>query len=182
MKKSEKKMILLLIAITIIVIAILGFTKKSDKNSRKSENIEQIAKDVGIDINEETYAGKKIYEQDKNLVIENTDGSKTIETITQEKPELEKTSEEEKKQYEITDVNVDIRGNRTSITGMVKNNSKKDHKISIGAKFYSNENRVKGTGNMVINKIKAGERQRFEIVIMGNMQGFTHKEEVEFIN
>ena len=50
------------------------------------------------------------------------------------------------------------------------------------SKFYSSDNRVKGSGNIQIDAIKSGERKNFEIVIMGDMTGYEHEVEVEFTN
>ena len=65
---------------------------------------------------------------------------------------------------------------------MVKNNTKEKHKASINAKFYSNENKIKGSGNTIVEELNAGATKDFEIIIMGNMNGYTHKVEVEFTN
>lgn len=181
MKSNEKKMILILIVITLIVGVIYIVNNKKDNSKIGSGEIsEELLQKEGIDINDEAYADKKIYQQDGDIIIEGEEGGKTIISNKKEETDLKEASSETKASYEISNTNVNIFGSRTSITGKIKNNTKEQHKVSINAKFYSNENRAKGSGNVIIENLKAGETQDFEIVIMGDMTGYTHKIEVEF--
>lgn len=180
MKSNEKKWIMILIAITIVVILIYIFTRKTNNKSHVEAESEDIIKSVGIDVNDEAYAGKKIYVENGDVIIENEDGSKTIESTKKEETDLVEASQEVKTKYELTNVNVNVTGNRTSITGSIKNNTGKKHKVIVGAKFYAEDNKRKGSGNTQIEELKAGKTQKFEIVIMGNMTGYTHSIEVEF--
>jgi len=181
MKKKEKKIILILLVITAIILSIFLITRmgKDDTSENKPNKLDL---ESGIDVNDEAYEGKKVYEKDGDIIIENPDGSKTIESLKGAETDMKEASEETKEDYEITDVKVNIDGNRTSITGKIKNNTRSAHKVSVGAKFYSNENRVKGSTNAMIENLKAGETQSFEMVLMGNMTGYTHKVEVEYTN
>lgn len=184
MKRNEKRGIIILIIISIIIIGILALISKSKKqeNSKMTKSDQEIIESLGIDIDDTAYADKKIYVKNGDIIIENENGSKTIETTKQEETELKEITQEGKLQYEITNINVKITGNKTTVIGEIKNKTKKAHKVSIGAKFYSSDNKRKGSGNIEIENLKADEIQNFEIVIMGNMTGYTHKVEVEFTN
>lgn len=184
MKSNEKKGIFILITTSIIIIGTLFLISKNKKqeNHTVTKSDQEIIGSAGIDVNDETYAGKKIYVQDGDVIIENQDGSKTIETTKKEGADLRETSQEEKTQYEITNVKVNISGNKTSVTGSITNKTKQPHKVSIGVKFYSSDGKRKGTGNIEIANLKVNETQDFEIVIMGNMTGYTHTVEVEYTN
>ena len=180
MKDNEKKLIKILLIITVIMF-IIFLISRTGKSKTKVEVNEDVVKEIGIDVNDEAYKGKTIYEQDGDIIIENEDGSKTIETRKKENDtDLKEITEDEKSKYEITNVNVTVNGSRTSISGKVKNTTKEKHKVVVSAKFYSNENKAKGSGNAVMEELKVGETQDFEIVIMGNMTGYTHQVNVEF--
>lgn len=180
MPKKEKRMVLILILIAIVAIVLFINFRKGDTDQKVGEQTKQNI--LGIDVNDEAYAGKKIYEQNGDIIIENPNGSKTIEKLKEAETDLKELSSEEKAKYEITEVKVNITGNRTEIKGKVKNNTKGTKKISVGVTFYTNDNRVKGSANAIIEKIKARETKEFEMIIMGNMSGYTHKVEVEYTN
>ncbi len=157
-------------------------SKKSEEKLSEEEE-KNIIENYGIDVGDEAYTGKNIYVENGDVVIENGNGGKTIETKKQENStDLVAASGEVKNKYEIKNVKVDVNGNRTSVKGSVKNNTNKEHKIVVQSKFYGNDNKVKGSGNVQIDNIKAGEERTFEIVIMGDMTGFTNKVTVEFTN
>ncbi len=182
MSGKEKKMILILLIIVVIALGILFMVKNKNKN-KGSVNIGDgdIWKTSGIDVNDEAYKDKKIYEKDGDIIIEGKDGSQTIESKKGEPTDLKETSAQEKEQYQITDVKVDVQGNRTGITGKVKNNTKDTRKICVQVKFYS-DNRAKGSASVVLEGVKAGETKAFDMYVMGNMKGFTHKIEVTYTN
>ena len=177
MKKNEIKFIMVLVAITVIVAVMWAIRHNGNKN-KVSANVQT---DL-IDVNDEAYAGKKIYEQDGDIIIENEDGGKTIETTKGEPTDLKQLNTEEKGQYVISDVKVDVQGSRTKVTGNVKNNTKVNHKVNVQIKFYDSSNRVKGVASTIIESVKAGETKQFEMNVMGNMQGYTYKAEVTYTN
>ena len=123
MSGKEKKMIMILLVIVVIALGILFMVKNKNKGSVEKGDGD-IWKTSGIDVNDEAYKDKKIYEKDGDIIIEGKDGSKTIESKKGEPTDLKETSSQEKEQYQITDVKVDVQGNRTGITGKVKNNTK----------------------------------------------------------
>jgi len=166
MSSKEKKMIVILLIVVAIAIGILFKVKNKNKGSIEKGDSD-IWKTSGIDVNDEAYKDKKIYEKDGDIIIEGADGKEV--------------STQEKEQYEITDVKIDVQGNRTSITGKVKNNGKDTRKVCVQVKFYS-ENRAKGSASTVIEGVKAGEAKSFDMYVMGNMKGFTHKIEVTYTN
>lgn len=186
MSEQIKKMILVIVAvallITVIVVGInvVGKDKETTDGTKVSVSQELLDK-YEIDPNDEAYKGKKIYLENGDIVIEGENGSKTIISEKKEDSGLKETSESEKAKYSITDVKVNIEGTRTSVTGKVKNNTGKAHKVSVNAKFTS-EGRTKGSSNAMIESLKAGETKAFEIVIMGDMTGYEHEVEVEFTN
>ncbi len=180
MSSKEKKMIVILLIVVAIAIGILFKVKNKNKGSIEKGDSD-IWKTSGIDVNDEAYKDKKIYEKDGDIIIEGADGSKTIESKKGEPTDLKEVSTQEKEQYEITDVKIDVQGNRTSITGKVKNNGKDTRKVCVQVKFYS-ENRAKGSASTVIEGVKAGEAKSFDMYVMGNMKGFTHKIEVTYTN
>ena len=182
MSSKEKKMIIILLIIVVIALGILFMVKNKNKG-KGSVNIGDgdIWKTSGIDVNDEAYKDKKIYEENGDIIIEGPDGSKTIESKKGEQTDLKEVSSTEKEQYQITDVKVNVEGNRTSITGKVKNNTKAAHKVCVQVKFYS-DNRAKGSASTVLENVGAGETKSFDMYVMGSMKGFTHKIEVTYTN
>ena len=176
MKKEEKIFIGILLLILVIVVGVFIMSGRKDDSKKSEEKLSEeeeknIIENYGIDV------------ENGDVVIENGNGGKTIETKKQENStDLVAASGEVKNKYEIKNVKVDVNGNRTSVKGSVKNNTNKEHKIVVQSKFYGNDNKVKGSGNVQIDNIKAGEERTFEIVIMGDMTGFTNKVTVEFTN
>lgn len=159
MKSSEKKWISILIIITVILIIIKIISVKG-ANSKIGVSPERLA-EFGIDINDEAYKDKKIYEENGDIIIENKNGAKTIQTTkTDGKTDLKELSAEDKSKYEIKDVNVDIQGSRTTVTGKITNNTGKNHKVSVNAKFYSSDNLIKASSNIEIEDLKAGETRK----------------------
>lgn len=191
MRKNEAIVVGILVLILVIFISVMMMSRKNKNvnpneekpNTQISEDANGALGEYDIDPTDEAYAGKKIYTEGEDLVIENENGGKTIETKKQEQPtDLVATNEETKAKYVISNEKVEINGNRTSIKGTVKNNTSNGHKIVVQSKFYGSDNRVKGSGNIQIDNINAGEEKEFEIVIMGDMTGFTNKITVEFTN
>ena len=115
MDKNQKNkiqlIILVIILIGVIVLAVKVFNK--EETSEKGTSGEKTGTSA-IDINDPAYEGKKVYEKDGDIIIEDKDGSKTIETTkTKEDTGLKETTEETKEKYQITDVNVSTRGTNT---------------------------------------------------------------------
>ena len=186
MSEKVKKAILLITAIVLVIIVIVTIVTNKTKNGSKDTGAkvsvsQELLDKYEIDPNDEAYKGKKIYLENGDIVIEGENGSKTIISEKKEDSGLKETTESEKAKYSITDVKVNIEGTRTSVTGKVKNNTGKAHKVSVNAKFTS-EGRTKGSSNALIESLKAGETKSFEIVIMGDMTGYEHEVEVEFTN
>ena len=79
MKKSKK---ICLIVFTIILIGLIIFiiSEVVQKNSDKKLNGKLTIGNSVIDPNSEYYAGKKEYEKDGDIIVEDENGTKTVET------------------------------------------------------------------------------------------------------
>lgn len=181
MDKNQKNkiqlIILVIILIGVIVLAVKVFNKE---DSSKKEIRGEKTGTSAIDINDPAYEGKKIYEKDGDIIIEDKDGSKTIETTkTKEETGLKETTEETKEKYQITDVNVSLRGSNTIITGKVKNNDNKNHEIIVNIKFYSEDNKIKGATSTKVS-VGKGETKEFSMSIMDDVTQYKYKIQVEY--
>lgn len=181
MDKNQKNkiqlIILLVILIGVIVLAVKVFNKKD--TSEKGISGEKTGTSA-IDINDPAYEGKKVYEKDGDIIIEDKDGSKTIETTkTKENTGLKETTEERKEKYQITDVKVSTRGSNTIITGKIKNNDNKEHKVIVDIKFYSEDNKIKGATSTKVN-VGKGETKDFSMSIMDNVAKYKYNIQVEY--
>lgn len=179
MKINNKIVIGIVIIIGIALILVIG-----GKMGKKSQPVEkEKITNSTIDVNDEAYKDKKIYEKDGDVIIENQDGSKTIETkTTLENPDLRETSKETKEKYELSNIEVKKEGSSTKVTGKVKNKDSNSNKIVIQSKFYSQEDRIKGTASTTIEQINKGETKDFTITIRGDMTSYTHKIEISYTN
>lgn len=169
------------IIIAIIVMAIIGFifliTKGEDDDKK------DVPSESTVNVNDAAYTGKKIYIKNGDVIIEEDNGSQTIETTkTLEETDLVEADASTKEKYKITDVKVTKYGAQTKITGKVKSNNSQTKDITVQAKFYSNENRVKGSGSTRLNGISNGKTADFEITIVGDLTQYQCKVNVEFTN
>ena len=72
MSSKEKKMIAILLIVVVIAIGILFKVKNKNKGSIEKPDSD-IWKTSGIDVNDEAYKDKKIYEKDGDIIIEGAD-------------------------------------------------------------------------------------------------------------
>lgn len=176
MKKNKHNKIILpiIIIVSIIIFSVISLIIKLTNNKITPRPIS------AIDINDSIYEGKKIYEKNGDIIIENEDGTKTIETTkTKEKTGLVKTTDKEKQKYEISDVEISKKSGNTQIEGKVKNNDLKDHTIIINIKFYTEENIIKGESSTKIEIPKKGIKD-FNMKIMEDLTQYKYKIEVEY--
>lgn len=182
MKKS-KKICIILLTIILIVLTIFIISKvvqKMNGNKKLKEEL-TIEKSV-IDPNSEYYAGKKVYEKDGDIIVEDTNGLKTVETTkTKEDTGLRETTSDDKQKYILSNVNVLGEGNSTRITGNVKNNDTSAHNLIIKAKFYSTDNKIKGSTNTKV-QVEKGETKAFSMVTMNDLSLYTYQIEVEYVD
>lgn len=180
MKKNEKIFISILIAITVIVIII--FIANSNKKEEKGEIADKEINEV-IDVTDEYYAGKNIYKENGDIIIEGDEGSKTIISNKKDyETDLKEATQETKEKYELQDVKVELVGNMTKVSGKLKSNQSGKHKVSIQTKFYKADGKVAGTISAKIDSISSGETKNFSASIMGDYTQYTNKTEVEFTN
>lgn len=176
---KDKKVYLILLILVVVVLGGLFIFKNSKKKDKPKETTPQST----INVNDEAYKGKEIYVKDGDTIIEEGNGSQTIETDkTLEKTDLVEASPETKEKYEITGVKVTKFGAQTKITGTVKSNNSVKKDITVQAKFYSKENRVKGSASVRLNDVASKEIKNFEILIVGDLTKYDCKVNVEFTN
>lgn len=178
-KKNIIQVVILLIVLVLVIILAVKVLNKDQKDIKQNEeNKNQIA---GIDINSEFYEGKKVYKKDGDIIIEDENGGQTIQTTkTKEDTGLEEiTQEEAKAKYELLDVKVTTEGSMTVIRGKIKNNDKKEHKVVVNSKFYSQENKVKGATSTKVT-VGKGETKEFSMSIMDEVANYRHEIKVEY--
>lgn len=179
MKKSKK---ICLIVFTIILIGLIIFiiSEVVQKNSDKKLNGKLTIGNSVIDPNSEYYAGKKVYEKDGDIIVEDENGTKTVETTkTKEETGLKEITNMDKQKYVISNVKVSGEENTTKVTGKVKNNDTSAHNLVIKAKFYSTDNKIKGSTNTKVY-VEKGEEKAFSMTTMNDLSSYTYQIEVEY--
>ena len=182
---TEKKIILTItsFAVGVIFVASIINAKKEnkEKDNMPQETLTKQEGTSGVNPNDPSYEGKKVYKENGDTIIEEKDGGKTIETTkTKENTGLEEASAEQKQKYEITNVTVQLRGGTTLITGKIKSNDSKNHTLTVKAKFYSNDNKTKGSVSTKL-ELSKGETKDFTMSIMDDVTKYKYKVEVEYI-
>ena len=86
-----KKSWIIILAIAVIIIGIISGIAISQKNKNEIEE-KNIIENYGIDVGDEAYTGKNIYVENGDVVIENGNGGKTIETKKEANSSEEKIS------------------------------------------------------------------------------------------
>lgn len=181
MNKDNKNKIQVIVLVVILILVIIFAVKALNKKGEgKKEIVKEKEATSAINPDDPSYAGMKIYKENGDTIIEGEDGAKTIETTkTKKDTGLVEMNEEEKQKYEITNIVVQSRGGGTTITGKIKNNDNKNHTVVIKAKFYSNDNKIKGATNTKL-EINKGETKDFIASIMENVSQYKYKIEVEY--
>lgn len=182
---TEKKIILTItsVAVGIIFVANVINTKKENKGKDNipEETITRQEGTSGVNPSDPSYEGKKVYKENGDTIIEEKDGGKTIETTkTKENTGLTQATAEQKQKYEITNVEVQLRGETTLITGKIKNNDIKNRTLTVKAKFYSNDNKTKGSVSTKL-ELSKGETKDFTMSIMDDVTKYKYKVEVEYV-
>lgn len=168
---KKKKIIIgsVILAIIIIIILICLFCCNDKK------------KDSAIDKSLSTYQGKKIYEKDGNTIIEEENGSLTIETKKEETDYIEATKKIQK-QYKISGVKVKKSGSSTIVTGTVKNVESKYTNAYVNVKFYNDQDEVIGSASTLVKDLKEKTEKKFEIKIVGNFSKSKYKVSIEYVS
>lgn len=179
MSKDTKNKIQLIVLLIILVLVIIFAVKFFKGNSNENVDVNKTGK-TAVDKTDAAYEGMDIYVKDGDTIIEDKNGSKTIETTkTKENTSMTETTEKEQKKYDITDVNVQSFGGRTVISGKVKNNDSKKHNIIIKVKFYSSDNKIKGATSANL-EVDSKQAESFNMSTMDDLTKYTYKIMVEY--
>lgn len=174
----KRKTIVIIISIIIIGIGILLginiiFPKVSNNKKISLSN-------SAIGSNMEMYEGMKVYEKNGDVIVESDEGGKTIETLkTKEETGRYKLESDEKEQFYFSNIKVLEDGGRTKIVGKVKNNSNRNKEVIIITKFYSEDNKIKGSANATLT-LNTNETKDFEMYTMENLTSCKYKIEVAY--
>lgn len=175
---KKQKFILVAIILIIVIIFAVKIINKNKENKQNNEKVQTTSS--GINPNNASYSDAKIYEENGDIIIEQADGSKTIETTkTKENTGLVATTEETREKYEITNVKVELIGTNTVITGDIKNNDSRNHNVVINIKFYSDDNKIKGAASTKI-QVDKQQTKKFTLSTMEDMTKYKYKIIVDY--
>ena len=167
MDNERFKKFLIMICLVIVALIII-FAIKNTINKKK------IQENGGIDLNSKDAKGATVETDDK--------GNKTIVTPNAKaKTDLKETTPEQKEKFTTSNVQVNVVNGFTTTTGTIQNNDSASHDVSVQVEFYSDKNRVVGSGNERLDNLKSGETRDFSISTMGEITYSKYNVQVEFI-
>lgn len=189
-KNKRKKIIIFLLIIIVIIVAvtitfIIRNKMKSEDTEMKKLTTLAEAEDLekaGIDTTDDAYKGMEFYQDGENIVIQGENGSRTISTENVDKDrEMKEISEEDKEKYIISETNIQEDKGQTIITGKITNKAEETKKIIISAKFYSEDERIKGATNCNVT-VNSGETTDFTMKIQDTVSQYRSDIFVEYTN
>lgn len=173
--ENGKKVIIIGILVIAIVIGVIVLNNNSKKSDLKVED--------HVDLEDEYYKDKEVYEKDGDIIIEGENGTQTIiSEKTEGETDLKEADKETQAKYELTNVKVELVGNMTKVSGTVKSNASGTHDLSILTKFTKDDGKLAGSVNAKVESIKKGESKNFSVSLMGNYTSYKHTTVVEFTN
>lgn len=174
--KNKIELLILLIILVIVIIFAVNFFNKDKNHGAKEENNAT----SGVDMEDSAYEGMNVYKKNGETIIEDSNGTKTVETTkTKEKTSLVATTENDREKYQIKDVKVREANGNTIISGNVTNNDSKKHNLIINVKFYSSDNKIKGATSKKI-EVKSKQTENFTMSTMDDLTQYTYKIVVEY--
>ncbi len=173
---TKKNIITLIIVLVLLVAIIVGVCLVVDHNHK-----EKIKKNSSIDFDSETYKGKKITVEGNKIIIEEENGSKTIETVSTEKDnDMTKTTKEIRDMFTISDVVLNKNAAKMTVEGKLKENSDKYKSAIVTIKFYRNEV-LAGSQSSLIENIKKNKNYSFSMNLVGNYSDCTYTVTVDYV-
>lgn len=173
---TKKNIITLIIVLVLLVAIIVGVCLVVDHNHK-----EKIKKNSSIDFDSETYKGKKITVEGNKIIIEEENGSKTIETVSTEKDNnMTKTTKEIRDMFTISDVVLNKNAAKMTVEGKLKENSDKYKSAIVTIKFYRNEV-LAGSQSSLIENIKKNKNYSFSMNLVGNYSDCTYTVTVDYV-
>lgn len=159
-----------IVAFVILIVVVIGLIFVIKNHIDKK----QIQKNGGIDLNSE---------EGKNATVEKDDkGNRTIVTPNAKaKTDLTETTTQQQEKFTTSNVQVNVVNGFTTTTGTIQNNDSVAHDVSVQVEFYSDKNRVVGSGNERIDNFQAGTARDFSISTMGEITYSKYNVKVEFI-
>ena len=171
---SKKKKIVILSSLVAAVVLIVSITLIYNYNHDK-----KIKEMSNIDFNSETYKGKEITVKGNQIIIQEENGSQTIETIGNAN-EMKAASESIKKEFAIDGVSISTKAAKTVITGTLTSKSKDYKNVVVTINFLKNGNKA-GTSSTIVSDVKKNKTNNFEITILGNYEDCTYDIDVEYV-
>ena len=171
--KENKIKTAIITGVLIIVLVAIGLTINYVHDKK-------VLKNSSIDLNSETYKGKKVKVKGNQLIIYEENGSKTIETVTKDEEKLTKATESVKDKFKISNISIDKQAAKYSVTGDVKVLSADYSQVVISAKFYRDGN-IAATSSKTIKDIEKNKTYGFEMSFVGDYSDCNSKVEVEYV-
>ncbi len=110
----------------------------------------------------------------------NNDGVVATDDVD-DNSDMKELTEEEQKNYEISDVKVAEDDGITTITGKIANNGKETKKVVINIKFYSDDDKITGaTSEKVV--VNAKEVKDFSMMIQDSLSKYKYDIIAEYSN
>ena len=161
--------------VVVLIIVIIGIFLAIDYYKDK-----KVLEKSSIDLSSETYKGKKVKVKGNQIIIYEENGSKTIETVNNDKEEMKKATEKIKDQFSISNISISKEAAKMLVSGKIKAKTDEYSKVVISAKFYR-DGKIASTSSNTIENVKKNKEYDFSMNFVGDYSDCTSKVEVEYV-